>query len=100
MKRERAAIYCRLSEEDKGKGSAENDSNSIQNQRALLTEYAHSHGWEIYEIYIDDDYSGADRSRPAFKRMLHAAEEKRSDIILCKTPVSYTHLTLPTKLVV
>ena len=51
MKRERAAIYCRLSEEDKGKGSAENDSNSIQNQRALLTEYAHSHGWEIYEIY-------------------------------------------------
>ena len=85
MKRERAAIYCRLSEEDKGKGSAENDSNSIQNQRALLTEYAHSHGWEIYEIYIDDDYSGADRSRPAFKRMLHAAEEKRFDIILCKT---------------
>ena len=65
MKRERAAIYCRLSEEDKGKGSTENDSNSIQNQRALLTEYAHSHGWEIYEIYIDDDYSGADRSRPA-----------------------------------
>ena len=85
MKRERAAIYCRLSEEDKGKGSAENDSNSIQNQRALLTEYAHSQGWEIYEIYIDDDYSGADRSRPAFKRMLHAAEENRFDIILCKT---------------
>ena len=85
MKKERAAIYCRLSEEDKGKGSAENDSNSIQNQRALLTEYAHSQGWEIYEIYIDDDYSGANRSRPAFKRMLHAAEEKRFDIILCKT---------------
>ena len=56
-----------------------------QNQRALLTEYAHSQGWEIYEIYIDDDYSGANRSRPAFKRMLHAAEEKRFDIILCKT---------------
>ena len=51
----------------------------------MMTEYAHSHGWEIYEIYIDDDYSGADRSRPAFKRMLHAAEEKRFDIILCKT---------------
>ena len=42
MKRERAANYCRLSEEDKGTGSAENDSNSIQHQRALLTEYAHS----------------------------------------------------------
>ena len=81
----KVAIYCRLSEEDRNKQFETDDSNSIQNQRALLTEYAHSHGWEIYEIYIDDDYSGADRSRPAFKRMLHAAEEKRFDIILCKT---------------
>ncbi len=47
------------------------------------------HGWEIYEIYIDDDYSGADRSRPAFKRMLHAAEEKRFDIILCKNTIPF-----------
>ena len=85
MKNETVAIYCRLSEEDKNKAFAADDSNSIQNQRTLLTEYAHSCGWEIYEVYIDDDYSGTNRSRPAFNRMLQAAEEKKFDIILCKT---------------
>ena len=85
MKNETVAIYCRLSKEDKNKTFAADDSNSIQNQRTLLTEYARSHGWEIYEVYIDDDYSGANRSRPAFNRMLQAAEEKKFDIILCKT---------------
>lgn len=85
MKRERVALYCRLSEEDKNKDFATEESNSIQNQRTLLTEYAHAHDWEIIETYIDDDYSGADRSRPAFNRMLQAAREGRFDIILCKT---------------
>ena len=50
-----------------------------------MTQYALSHGWDIYEIYIDDDYSGADRSRPAFNRMLNDAENHKFDIILCKT---------------
>ena len=70
MKRERAAIYCRLSEEDKGKGSAENDSNSIQNQKAMLLQYAMEQGWELYNIYSDDDYTGSDRRRPEFNRLL------------------------------
>ena len=30
-------------------------------------------GWDIYHIYCDEDYSGADRDRPAFNRMLAAA---------------------------
>ena len=85
MKKDTVAIYCRLSKEDKNKACAADDSNSIQNQRALLTEYALSQGWEIYEIYIDDDYSGANRSRPAFNHMLQAAEERKFNIILCKT---------------
>ena len=38
MKKEIAAIYCRLSVEDKEKEAAESE--SIQNQRALLLEYA------------------------------------------------------------
>lgn len=74
-----------MSEEDKNKLSADDNSNSIQNQRELLTQYALSHGWEIYDIYIDDDYSGADRNRPAFSRMLKDAEKHKFDIILCKT---------------
>ena len=60
----KVAIYCRLSEEDRNKISVMDDSNSIQNQKVMLTEYAHSQGWVIYDIYSDDDYTGADRKRP------------------------------------
>ena len=38
--REKVAIYCRLSEEDKNKQNATDDSGSIQNQKAMLREYA------------------------------------------------------------
>lgn len=36
----KAAIYCRLSEEDRNKASAEDDSASIQNQKSMLLQYA------------------------------------------------------------
>ena len=34
-------------------------------------------GWDIYHIYCDEDYSGADRLRPDFNRMIQAAKEKQ-----------------------
>ena len=55
------AIYCRLSEEDRNKLNKNEDSNSIKNQKAMLIQYAYSQGWNIYDIYSDDDYAGADR---------------------------------------
>jgi site-specific DNA recombinase len=66
----KAAIYCRLSEEDKNKLCATDDSGSIQNQKAMLMQYAEEQGWEVYQIYSDDDYTGADRRRPQFNRLL------------------------------
>lgn len=60
----KVAIYCRLSEEDKDKRHVTDDSESIQNQKSMLIQYATEQGWEIYGIYSDDDYTGADRSRP------------------------------------
>ena len=51
----RAAVYCRLSEEDREKRSASEDSASIQNQQSMLLQYAARQGWEIYRIYSDDD---------------------------------------------
>ena len=42
----KAAIYCRLSEEDRNKASAEDDSASIQNQKSMLLQYAIQQGWE------------------------------------------------------
>ncbi|MBQ4347323.1 MAG: recombinase family protein, partial [Firmicutes bacterium] len=86
----KAAIYCRLSEEDRGKLNAADDSASIQNQKSMLLQYAISHGWEVYSIYSDDDYAGADRNRPEFKRLLEDAENQKFDIVLCKTQSRFT----------
>mgnify|MGYP003165669638 CR=1 FL=1 len=71
----KVAIYCRLSEEDRNKQFETDDSNSIQNQKAMLLQYAMEQGWEVYNIYSDDDYTGSDR---------------RFNIVLCKTQSRFT----------
>ena len=86
----KVAIYCRLSEEDRNKQFETDDSNSIQNQKAMLLQYAAEQGWEVYNIYSDDDYTGSDRRRPEFCRLLKDAEERKFDIILCKTQSRFT----------
>lgn len=86
----KVAIYCRLSEEDRNKQNKTDDSCSIQNQKTMLIQYACEHGWDIYGIYSDDDYAGADRRRPEFNRLLHDAEAHQFDIILCKTQSRFT----------
>lgn len=86
----KTAIYCRLSEEDRNKREETDDSESIQNQKSMLVKYAMEQGWEIYRIYSDDDYTGADRNRPAFRRLLQDAKERKFDIVLCKTQSRFT----------
>ncbi|MGN0136499.1 recombinase family protein [Anaerotignum sp.] len=88
MQGETAAIYCRLSVEDREKGMAESE--SIQNQKSLLWEYAEKQGWKVYGVYADEDYSGLREDRPAFQQMLEAAKEGRFSIILCKTQSRFT----------
>jgi len=86
----KAAIYVRLSEEDRDKRSPLDDSRSIANQKELLKNYASERNWEIFDIYCDDDYTGADRNRPRFKRLIADAEYGMFDIILCKTLSRFT----------
>ena len=57
----KVGIYCRLSIEDKDK-SEQLDSQSISNQKSMLRDYCIERGWEIYDIYVDDGYSGIDRT--------------------------------------
>ena len=90
MENLKVGIYCRLSEEDRNKQFETDDSNSIQNQKAMLLQYAMEQGWELYNIYSDDDYAGADRRRPEFNRLLKDAEQRKFDIILCKTQSRFT----------
>mgnify|MGYP003293416679 CR=1 FL=1 len=86
----KVAIYCRLSEEDRNKQTETDDSGSIQNQKAMLMQYAIEQGWELFRIYSDDDYAGADRRRPEFNRLLQDAEARKFDIVLCKTQSRFT----------
>lgn len=79
----KAAIYCRLSEEDKYKPNK--SSESIQNQRSMLISYARENGWDVYDIYCDENFSGIDSERPEYNRLLNDAKNHRFDIILCKT---------------
>ena len=88
----KVGIYCRLSIEDRDK--AGDDSASIQNQKAMLRDYCHERDWEIYDIYTDDGYSGIDRSRPEFNRLLHDCESGNIDIVLCKDQSRFSRDTV------
>ena len=88
LQKTKAAIYCRLSEEDRNKGEAESE--SIQNQRMMLLQYAAEMGWAVADIYCDEDYTGADRSRPDFNRLLRDAQSGKFEIVLCKSQSRFT----------
>ncbi|MBQ9765575.1 MAG: recombinase family protein [Lachnospiraceae bacterium] len=84
-----AAIYCRLSKEDSGREEGAN-SESIVNQRKLLSDYAVKHDFDIYDYYIDEDRSGLDRERPDFLRLIEDARLGRFEVVLCKTQSRFT----------
>lgn len=83
----KAALYVRLSKEDIRLGGEESE--SIENQKMLLSEYAENHNWRIYKIYSDDNmsgkYSDEDDKRIGFHEMIEDAKKRLFDIVLCKT---------------
>ena len=85
MQKQIAALYARLSQEDRNKLSRDDESESIINQQNILTDYCKRNGFEIYDIYKDEDFSGSDRERPEFNRMISDARKKRFNTIICKT---------------
>ena len=86
----RVAIYCRLSREDDDKLHENDESESIQNQKSMLINYAIERRWDIYNIYCDEDYSGIDSERPEFNKLLEDAKNHKFDIVLCKTQSRFT----------
>ena len=73
------AIYCRLSRED-----GNEESQSIQSQKEILTEYVKKQGWNLVDYYIDDGYSGTDFNRPSFQRLLRDIELGKIGIVITK----------------
>ena len=74
------ALYCRLSHED----SMQGESNSIQNQRKILADYAKSKGFRNTKFYIDDGFSGTNFNRPGFEGMMADMEDGKIGIIIVK----------------
>lgn len=73
-------IYCRLSNDDERDG----ESVSIENQKLLLQNYVRQRGWNEYDTYCDDGYSGTNFERPAVKRLIEDAKAKKINVILVK----------------
>ncbi len=84
MKDEIAAVYCRLSKEDLDKDPGSTVSESIKNQKSMLEVYAQERHWRIFDFYIDEDYSGSDRDRPEFNRLITDSLLGCFNIVLCK----------------
>ena len=67
------ALYCRLSKDDDLQG----ESNSIKNQKEILKQYTKENNLNIYDIYVDDGYSGTTFDRPDFERMIQDIKDKK-----------------------
>ncbi len=74
------ALYCRLSRDDEIQG----DSNSIVNQKAILTKYAKDNGFKNIEIFVDDGYSGTNFHRPGWERLISLVEDNKVGTIIVK----------------
>ena len=64
-------LYCRLSNEDLVDG----ESNSIANQRSILSSYAASHGFTNTKVLVDDGYTGTNFNRPGVREGLALVEQ-------------------------
>ena len=74
-------IYIRLSREDDDKTF---ESESITNQKSLLSQYVKENNLRVYDYYIDDGFSGTNFDRPGFKRLLEDIELKRVNMVITK----------------
>ncbi len=82
-KKYRAGIYLRLSREDVAGGGTE--SNSIRSQREICRAFVRSCGdMDVFDIYVDDGYSGADFDRPEFKRMMEDIKAGKINCVVVK----------------
>ncbi len=78
------ALYARLSQED----ALDGDSNSIVNQKAVLSKYADDNGFTNPVFFIDDSVSGVTFDRPNFSRMIAEIEARNVGTVIVKDMVT------------
>ena len=75
-----AALYIRLSKEDENEGPSE----SVTNQKSLLDEFVKKHRLAVYDVYVDDGWSGTNFDRPDFQRMIGDIEAGKINMVITK----------------
>ena len=83
-------MYVRLSRDDERAG----ESLSIENQKAILSDYIAEQGWTLYDTYVDDGISGTTFERPGVKRLLDDAKQGVINTILVKDRAVSEEITL------
>ena len=73
-------IYCRLSRDDE----QARESVSIGTQRSMLTDYCNENLYSIYDVYIDDGFTGTNFEREAFQRLLNDIDRGKINMVLAK----------------
>jgi len=74
------AIYCRLSRDD----GTETESNSIGNQKKMLTQKAKELGLTNTKYYVDDGFTGTNFNRPAFQELLDDIDMGYISVVMVK----------------
>lgn len=74
------ALYIRLSKEDETEGPSQ----SVTNQKSMLQEFAQQHRLSVYDVYVDDGFSGTCFDRPDFQRMIADIEAKKVNMVITK----------------
>lgn len=74
------ALYERLSKDDELTG----ESNSITNQKKMLSDYAKKNGYTNLVHYTDDGWSGASFDRPSWKNLIKDIEDGKVSTVIVK----------------
>ena len=74
------ALYCRLSRDDELNG----DSNSIANQKKIISQFAQDNGFRNTQFFVDDGWTGVSFQRPAFMEMLEGVKDGFIKTIIVK----------------
>lgn len=97
------ALYERLSRDDELQG----ESNSIQNQKRYLEEFALAQGFRNIRHFTDDGYTGTNFNRPGFQNMMAEIDAGHVETVIVKDMSRfgrnylevgyYTEITFPKK---
>ena len=72
----KVACYARVSTDQQSSG--------LESQVRTLKEYCEKNGIKDFEIFTDENYSGAKSSRPALDRMMTAVKNKEISTVIAR----------------